>query len=46
MKPTTLTRAKMTTMMRLSSAPRPSPKRLVIHSAPVRTFERRIQTDR
>ena len=46
MKPTTLTSAKNTTTMRDSSAPRPSPKRLVIHSAPVSTLERRIQLAR
>ena len=46
MKPTTLTMAKSTTMARESAAPRPSPKRLVIHSAPVRALERRIQAER
>ena len=42
----TLTRAKRTTIIRLSSPPRPSPKRVVIHAAPVSTFERRIQAAR
>ncbi len=35
----------MTTMMWASCAPRPLPKRVWIHSAPVITFERRSQVD-
>ena len=42
----TLTRAKTTTMMCDSLAPGPLPKRVVIHSAPVITLERRSQEDR
>src|SRR3954452_767245 len=45
-KATTLTSAKITTLIRDASAPLSLPKRSVIHSAPVVAFDRRSQEDK